>query len=161
MKKYKYLDRSRLLFLLMVCLPLYGQEGKEATFFTRQVNQAEYERLDFVDLIDHEEATRGFIATLDEDILYNSKGEVATHLNSFDFIKGEAPATVNPALWRHAGLNTIRGLFEVTEGVWQVRGFDLTNITFIKSDNGFLVIDPLTNANATQAAYKLVKKTAG
>jgi alkyl sulfatase BDS1-like metallo-beta-lactamase superfamily hydrolase len=141
--------------------PAMAQSGKPATSFTRQVHQEEYRRLDFLDSIDYREAKRGFVASMENDAIFNSKNELATDLKQYDFIKGEAPATVNPALWRHAGLNTVRGLFKVTDGVYQVRGIDLTNITYIRTENGYLVIDPVTNPNATKASYDLVKKHVG
>ncbi|MDR2122576.1 MAG: MBL fold metallo-hydrolase [Flavobacteriaceae bacterium] len=141
------------------CIP--AQSGKPATLFTQQINQAEYQRLNFADSADYKDAVRGFIAAPESDIILNAKGEPATDLRQYDFIKGKAPATVNPALWRHAEINTIRGLFKVTDDVYQVRGLDLTNITFIKTQSGYLVIDPLTNPNATKAAFDLVKKHVG
>ncbi|MDR1957691.1 MAG: MBL fold metallo-hydrolase [Planctomycetaceae bacterium] len=134
---------------------------KPATSATVQINQQEYKRLDFSDNLDYQEATRGFIADVEDGILRNEKGEVAADLKQYDFITGESPATVNPALWRHAGLTKIRGLFKVTDGFYQVRGFDLTNISFVKTKTGYLVIDPCTNPTAAKAAYDLLKKHVG
>ncbi|MDR3269238.1 MAG: MBL fold metallo-hydrolase [Tannerella sp.] len=146
---------------LVTSASVFAQTDKTATPFTVQINQAEYHRLDFSDSTDYREATRGFIAAPESDIILNKEGAPATSLKQYDFIKGEAPATVNPALWRHAKINTTRGLFEITADVYQVRGIDLTNITFIKTLSGYLVIDPLTNPNATKAAFNLVKKHIG
>jgi alkyl sulfatase BDS1-like metallo-beta-lactamase superfamily hydrolase len=119
----------------------------------------EYKHLDFADSTDYREATKGFIAPPESDIILNDRGTPATSLKQYDFIRGDAPETVNPALWRHAGINNLRGLFQIADGVYQVRGLDITNITFIKTRSGYLVIDPLTNRNATKAAFDLVKKS--
>ena len=63
-----------------------------------------------------------------------------------------SPDTVNPSLWRNAQLNMINGLFEVTDGIYQVRGYDLSNITFIKGDKGWVVFDPLISQETAKAA---------
>jgi len=76
-------------------------------------------------------------------------------------LKGDAPDTVHPNLWRHAKLNVNHGLFEVTEGVWQVRGYDISNITFIKSNTGWIVVDPLTVEATARASYELITKHLG
>jgi alkyl sulfatase BDS1-like metallo-beta-lactamase superfamily hydrolase len=68
---------------------------------------------------------------------------------------------VHPNLWRHAKLNVNHGLFEVTEGVWQVRGYDISNITFIKSNTGWIVVDPLTVEATARASYELITKHLG
>ena len=79
----------------------------------------------------------------------------------FAFIKGKSPATVNPALWRQAQLNNNNGLFKITDGVYQVRSFDVANISFIETKTGYVVIDALTVAESSAAAYELVKKHVG
>jgi alkyl sulfatase BDS1-like metallo-beta-lactamase superfamily hydrolase len=135
-------------------------QPKPATPFTVQVNEAEYKRLDFADSLDYREARQGFIAAPD-DLILNAQGVPVASLKQYDFIKGEAPTTVNPALWRHATLNTTRGLFKLADGVYQVRGIDLTNITFVQTQSGYLVVDPLTNTEATKAAYDLLGKHVG
>jgi alkyl sulfatase BDS1-like metallo-beta-lactamase superfamily hydrolase len=158
-------NNYRFLILLVIFLvPMQGasaQGGKSATSFTEQINTAEYHRLDFSDSIDYREALRGLIAPFEGGVLVNNKQVPVANLDAYNFIQGEAPSTVNPSLWRHAALTAIKGLFEVTDGVYQVRGLDITNITFIKTDHGYLVVDPLTNPNAAAAAYNLVKQHIG
>jgi hypothetical protein len=86
-------------------------------------------------------AKRGFVGSIpDADV------PGAWSQRPFAFLEGERPDTVNPSLWRQARLNAHHGLFEVTPGVYQVRGFDLANISFIKGDTGWIVFDPLTAA---------------
>lgn len=104
-------------------------------------------------------ATRGFIATWPEAQIEKNKGGISMDLIANDFIAGEAPDTVNPLLWQHGefmGLN--EGLFKVTDGIYQVRGFDVANITFIESDTGYIVVDPLNAGETAAAAYELMKE---
>lgn len=138
----------------------FAQAGNPATSFTEEINRQEYRRLDFADSLDYLEARQGFIAAPNDAIL-NAQGAPVASLRQYDFIRGEAPATVNPALWRHATLNTTRGLFKVADGVYQVRGVDLTNITFLQTQSGYIAVDPLTNTEATKAAYDLLEKHVG
>ncbi|NDI16326.1 MAG: MBL fold metallo-hydrolase, partial [Actinobacteria bacterium] len=81
-------------------------------------------------------------------------------VGAYDFLrKGDAaPDTVNPNLWRHAVLNAHHGLFEVTAGVWQVRGYDISNITFIRGDEGWIVVDPLTSEHTARASLQLINQ---
>ena len=135
--------------------------SKAATEYTKKANEAFYSKLNFKDSADFADARRGFIATLDSGIIRNAKGQIAVNTNEYNFIKGDAPATVNPSLWRHAKIDNINGLFKVAEGIYQVRSFDIAVITFVQTNNGYLVIDPCTNADAARAAYELVKKYVG
>ena len=81
--------------------------------------------------------------------------------SSFRFLTGDAPDTVNPSLWRQAKLNDLHGLFEVTKGVYQVRGYDVSNMTIIEGATGRIVVDPLTAQETAAAAWQLVEKTLG
>ncbi|WP_394763102.1 alkyl/aryl-sulfatase [Phenylobacterium sp.] len=102
-------------------------------------------------------ATRGFLGTIPDA---NVPG--AWSLAPFAFLNDETPAeTVNPSLWRQARLNMQHGLFEVTKGIYQVRGFDLSNITFIEGERGYVVIDPLISAEPAAAALKLMRAHRG
>lgn len=133
-----------------------------ATTHTRQANSAVRERLDFSDRRDFEDATRGFIATVDAPAILNEDGSVSYTLQGWDFLKKEAPETANPSLWRQCQLNCIHGLFEVVPGkIYQVRGFDLANMTFVRSDNGWVIIDVLTAEAPARAGYELVRKHVG
>lgn len=134
---------------------------KVATEYTKNANEAFYSKLNFKDSADFADAQRGFIATLDSGVIRNNKGQIVVYTHEYDFIMGNAPSTVNPSLWRHAQVNNINGLFKVSDGIYQVRGFDIAVITFVQTNTGYLVIDPSTNADAAKAAYELVKKHVG
>jgi alkyl sulfatase BDS1-like metallo-beta-lactamase superfamily hydrolase len=86
-------------------------------------------------------------------------------MTPYDFIEGEAPDTVHPGLWRQARLNNLHGLYEVTDGIYQVRGYDLSNISFIRGETGWIVIDPLISAEPARAALDFInrrtRRTAG
>ncbi|MCA6313520.1 alkyl sulfatase dimerization domain-containing protein [Phenylobacterium sp.] len=101
-------------------------------------------------------ADRGFIASIpDADI------PGAWSLKPYDFLGGEATPTVHPALWRQAQLNMRHGLFEVTPGVYQVRGFDISTVTFVEGERGYIVIDPLTSAAPARTALELMRTHRG
>lgn len=108
-------------------------------------------------------ATRGFIAKYDQPKISKFKGsDPSADLTQNDFITGEAPETVNPLYWEHAKLMGLsEGLFKVTEGVYQVRGYDVANITFVETDTGYIVIDPLNAAEPAKVAYDLMKEHVG
>jgi alkyl sulfatase BDS1-like metallo-beta-lactamase superfamily hydrolase len=116
---------------------------------------------DFSDREDFAFAERGFVATLAYPVIRDAQGEVVRDLEAVTFIKGEAPPTVNPSLWRNATLTAKHGLFKVTDGIWQVRGFDLSNLTVVQGRTGWIVIDPLTTAEAARAAMALIEKHLG
>ncbi|MSX78024.1 MAG: MBL fold metallo-hydrolase, partial [Actinobacteria bacterium] len=100
-------------------------------------------------------------AALEDTKITDALGRQASDIGRYDFLQGDAPDTVHPNLWRHAKLNVNHGLFEVTEGVWQVRGYDISNITFIKSNTGWIVVDPLTVEATARASYELITKHLG
>ena len=106
-------------------------ESKPATQYTIDANQEVYALLDFEDTAEFENATKGLLAS---------------------------PDTANPSLWRDTQLNHIYGLFEVTDGIYQVRGYDMSNVTFIKGDTGWIVVDPLMSVECAQAALALVEE---
>ena len=78
--------------------------------------------------------------------------------DAFQFVRGTAPATVNPSLWRQAILNNHIGLFKVTEGIWQLRGFDLANLTLIEGRTGWIVVDTLTSRETAEAAMAFARQ---
>ena len=88
---------------------------------------------------DAEFARRGFIATRADPLIRAADGRPVWNLDAYKFVAGPAPATVNPSLWRHASLLAQSGLFKVTEGVWQVRGFDVSNMTVIAGRTGWIL----------------------
>jgi alkyl sulfatase BDS1-like metallo-beta-lactamase superfamily hydrolase len=110
---------------------------------------------------DFERVRQGFIGTL-PNARVETNGRVTWDLTPFEFEKAEAcPPSVHPSLWRHAKLNLEHGLFKVTDGVYQVRGFDISNITFIEGESGYVVIDPLTSAEPAAAALALMRQHRG
>ncbi|HQN51722.1 MAG TPA: MBL fold metallo-hydrolase [Phenylobacterium sp.] len=138
-------------------------QPKDAALATLAAQAALLASLPAEDGVDFERARRGFIDTLPDARVETARGGVAWDLSPFDFQGGGAPApdTVNPSLWRLAQLNLNHGLYKVTEGIYQVRGFDLSNITFVEGNEGFIVVDPLTSAEPAAAALALMRKHRG
>ncbi|HEU4582590.1 MAG TPA: alkyl sulfatase dimerization domain-containing protein [Polyangiaceae bacterium] len=137
---------------------------KPASNATKAANQALLARLDFGNKQDFEDARRGLIDAPASLTIRNEKGDVVWDQESFKkFLSPDEPApdTVNPSLWRNAQLNSIYGLFKVTDGIYQVRGYDLSNITFIQGKRGWIVGDPLVSIETAKAAYELVTKNLG
>lgn len=134
---------------------------KAATQFTADANAQVYALLDFEDKSEFENATRGLIASPETLEIRNEDGKLIWSQKAYDFLDGNAPSTANPSLWRNTQLNHIYGLFEVCEGIYQVRGYDLSNITFIKGDTGWIVFDPLMSTECAKAALELVNENLG
>jgi alkyl sulfatase BDS1-like metallo-beta-lactamase superfamily hydrolase len=117
--------------------------------------------LPFEDTADFEATERGLIDAGDP-VVRNGKGEVVWDNGSYgSFLTGEAPDTVHPSLWRQSTLVARQGLFEVTDGIYQVRGYDLSNMSVIEGDTGIIVIDPLISAETAAAALALYRKHRG
>lgn len=116
---------------------------------------------DFANRQDFDFAERGFLGTRSDPRILAADGRVVWDLAAYDFLKGPAPTTVNPSLWRQSQLLAKHGLFEVAKGVWQVRGFDVSNATFIAGKTGWIVIDPLTSAEVAKAALDLANEKLG
>ena len=147
--------------LLMLFIQL-GWAQTEASSFTREKNNQVKEYLPFENTDDFRDAKRGFIGTINQPAIYNEDGTVAYDLNSWNFLDNEAPETVNPSLWRQSQLNKMHGLYEVLPGkIYQIRGFDLANMTFVRSKHGWVVVDVLTSEATAKAGYDLVKKHLG
>lgn len=144
-------------------LPEAQRSPKPATAATRQAQEGLRKRLDFSDRRSFADARRGFIATLDPmTIMHEKHAKPAYDLSQLAFLEGEAPDTVNPSLWRQAQLNALHhGLFEVTDGIYQVRSFDIANMTLVRGQRGWLVIDPLTSAESARAALALANRHLG
>lgn len=137
---------------------------KPASEFTIQANQNVLHTLPFNDKQDFEDARRGFIAKPDTLTIKDDKGNVVWDLEQYKTYIGldkTAPDTVNPSLWRNAQLNMEYGLFKVTDKIYQVRGFDLSNITFIQGDKGWIVFDPLISPQTAKAALAFINQTLG
>ncbi|MFV0432586.1 MAG: alkyl/aryl-sulfatase [Leucobacter sp.] len=133
----------------------------EASAFVRDANGAAAAALPFDDVQDFDDANRGLIERPDEIVVKNEAGDVVWNLDSYAFLAGEAPDTVHPSLWRVSQLNAIGGLFEVVPGVYQVRGYDLSNLTVIEGDEGIIVVDTLTSREPAAAAMELYRKHRG
>ncbi|WP_432219358.1 alkyl/aryl-sulfatase [Pseudomonas kribbensis] len=132
----------------------------EATSATAAVIEASIKGLDLNDTRDMEDAQRGLIARPTGQIL-GSDGSVLIDFDAFRFVEGKAPATVNPSLWRHAMLNAQIGLFKVTDGIYQLRGFDIANMTLIEGQTGWIVVDPLTSKETAAAALAFARAQLG
>ena len=142
-------------------LPVMAWAGEPASAITIERQKAMARALPFSDRQDFEFADRGFLGTRADPLIRRADGGVAWNLAAYDFLKGELPATVNPSLWRQAQLLARHGLYQVSDRVWQVRGFDVSNITFIRGDTGWVVVDPLTTAETAKAALDLVTEKLG
>lgn len=139
-------------------------QPKPATEATKAANRALQQYLNFNDLSDFEDARRGFIAQPDTLTIKDAKGNVIWDLEQYKkYIADDKPApeTVNPSLWRNAQLNMHHGLFKVHDRIFQVRGYDLSNITFVQGDTGWIVFDPLISEETAKAAYDLVTEHLG
>ncbi len=145
----------------LFAIPLAANAGERASALTVEHQKAVARALSFSDRQDFEFADRGFLGTRADPLIRRADGQVAWNLAAYDFLKGEPPATVNPSLWRQAQLLARHGLFQVSDQVWQVRGFDVSNVTFIKGDTGWVVVDPLTTAETARAAFDLVTEKLG
>ncbi len=140
---------------------------KNASAMTADANEAVYALLDFSDERERDFASRNLIAAPETLELTDESGKVVWSQKAYAFLDGadgspaEAPATANPSLWRNAQLNHLYGLFEVVEGIYQVRGYDMTNITFVAGDTGWIVFDPLMSVECSRAAFELVTENLG
>ena len=132
------------------------RSAKPAEPTVKAKNQDVYGKLPFSDRQDFADAERGFIATLPDATVADASGRVVWSLKEYDFLKAEqAPDTVHPSLWRQAQLNCRHGLFEVVPGLYQVRGFDISNMTIIEGDTGVIIVDPLVTAQVAKAGLEL------
>jgi alkyl sulfatase BDS1-like metallo-beta-lactamase superfamily hydrolase len=144
-------------------LPESARAPKPATGHTRRAQQQMRDSLPFHDRRSFEDAARGFIATLEPPtIAHDHADRAAFDLAPLGFLDGDAPETANPSLWRQAQLNARHhGLFEVADGLYQVRSFDIANMTLIRGDTGWIVIDPLTSSETSRAALELANHHLG
>ncbi len=136
---------------------------KPATATTRAVQQSFKDKLDFSNRQSFEDAKRGFIATIDPiTIAHDRSDRAAFDLSQMHFLKDEAPDTVNPSLWRQAQLNAgHHGLYEVVDGIYQIRSFDIANMTLVRGNTGWIIIDPLTSSETSRAGLKLANEQLG
>src|SRR6266446_9400774 len=139
-----------------------AENPKDATPATQARNRAVLDVLPFGDTQDFEDARRGFLGSLPDVEIKNDKGRVVWSLNEYAFLADEQPPpTVNPSLWRQARLNMHHGLFQVTDRIYQIRGFDISNMTIIEGETGVIVIDPLISTEVARAGLELYRKHRG
>lgn len=163
-KLMSYLAVAGVCSTSLISLPVMAQEGaKDATAQTKSVNDALYGQLPFTDKTDFMNAHKGFIAPLPSELIKGKQGNVVWDPQQYAFIKeGEkAPDTVNPSLWRQSQLINIGGLFQVTDGVYQIRNLDLSNMTIMEGKEGITVIDPLVSAETAKVGMDLYYKNRG
>ncbi len=150
---------SRALGVFAVCCSIAHADGRDVPppppgDFTPAVTN-------WADTRDEDFTSRGFIATREDPIIRNADGSVAFDLGASSYLDGESLPYVHPSLLRQARLLRRNGLFEVVDGVYQVRGFDVTNVTFVRGDSGWIVIDPALAPATARAAYELVSQQLG
>lgn len=152
------------LVAIAVSASAMASDSKPATQATIEANNNVFTTLPFNDKKDFEDAQRGLIATQDVVTIKNKKGDVVWDLESYKkyiSLENKSPDSVNPSLWRNAQLNMINGLFKVTDGIYQVRGYDLSNVTFVEGKTGWIVFDPLISQEVAKAALDFVNQELG
>jgi alkyl sulfatase BDS1-like metallo-beta-lactamase superfamily hydrolase len=137
-----------------------GGAAGDASPATVTANQTMAQTLNFNDQQDFEDARRGFIAKPSGQIRM-ADGTVLIDFDAFKFIAADSPPTVNPSLWRHAKLNAETGLFKVTDGIYQLRGFDIANMTLVEGKSGWIVVDALTCRESAAFAFAFARKHLG
>lgn len=138
-------------------------EAKPASEYTAKANADMYTLLDFDDTQESEFAVRGLIDAPEILELTNADGNIVWSQEAYSFLDDyeEAPETANPSLWENTKNNHAYGLFEVCEGIYQVRGYDMANLTVVKGNTGWIVFDPLMSSECSQAAMQLIEKNLG
>ena len=138
-----------------------SEKGSAASPSTASANAEVSKSLPLADQQDFEDASRGLIASQQPLKVTRADGKTLWDMQEYAFIEGDAPASVNPSLWRQAKLNNINGLFEVTPGIYQLRGFDLANISLIQGKTGWILVDPLTTAPTARNALAFAREQLG
>jgi len=129
---------------------------EEASSHTRAMFDEALQGFDWSERNDFESALRGLIRRYPEPVIYGEAGNEVWRFRDDEAIRDQpAPSTVHPLLWRQQQLNAIHGLFLVTDGIYQLRGFDLANMTIIEGDSGIIIVDPLTSIEVSRAALDL------
>ena len=141
--------------------PTQPGETEGATTITAEANAEWYEKLDFSDRREFANAERGWLDNAEGRIIDGDDNRSAWDLQSYGDLNRDAPDTVNPSLWRNTQLNAKAGLFEVCDGIYQVRGFDMANTTFIRTDHGWIVFDVLMCKENMKAAKELMENRFG
>jgi alkyl sulfatase BDS1-like metallo-beta-lactamase superfamily hydrolase len=147
-------------FLVFISLTgMMQAQNLAPSTFTKQKFEEITNLLPFGERQDFDNAKRGFIATVESGVIYNEDGSISFSMKAWDFLKDDAAGTANPSLWRQGQLNSIHGLFEVVKDkVYQVRGFDVSNMSFVRTENGWVVIDALGSEAPAKAGYDLFRQ---
>lgn len=139
-----------------------NDKPKEATPYTKQINQAMQNALPFDDQSDFEDANKNLVGRPDKLIIKNDKGDVIWDMEQYQFLNSNAvPDTLNPSLMRQAKLNNFYGLYKVTDNIYQIRGYDLSTMSIIQGKTGYIVVDPLISAETAKAGMALVYQYLG
>lgn len=137
-------------------------DQKGATDITAEANQAWYGKLDFSDASEYENATRNLIASPDTLEIQDDEGNVVWSQKAYAFVEGaDAPDSANPSLWEDTRNNHVYGLFKVVDGIYQVRGYDMSNLTLIEGETGWIVFDTLMSVECSKAALALANEHLG
>ncbi|MFP3991424.1 alkyl sulfatase dimerization domain-containing protein [Streptomyces sp. E11-3] len=136
-------------------------QSKPASAGIVTANEAVLRRSPFDDVQDLDDARRGFLGTATDPVVRDAEGKAVWDLGAYAFLDQGCPDSANPSLWRQSRLCAEHGLFEVTEGIYQVRGFDLSNVTFVEGETGVFVIDPLLGVENAAAALALYREHRG
>lgn len=140
-----------------------NSDVKEASTYTKKINSAVYNELDFSDKSEFENATKGLIEAPESLEIKDKNGNVVWSQDAYAFLDeyDKAPDTANPSLWENTKNNHAYGLFKVVDGIYQVRGYDITNLTVVEGETGYIVFDPMMSVECAQAAIELVYKNLG
>jgi alkyl sulfatase BDS1-like metallo-beta-lactamase superfamily hydrolase len=136
-------------------------EQKPPTAVIETAHAEHLKTLPLSDTSDFEDADRGLVAAQQPCVIKAAGGRVVWDNDVYAFLNGDAPTSVHPSLWRQSTLAARQGLYEVVEGIYQVRGFDISNISFIEGDTGIIVIDPLVSTEVAAAALALYRSHRG
>ena len=132
-----------------------AEQPKAATAFTTRANEAVGKSMAMNDRQDFEDASRGLMTELADPLVKSADDKTVWNTKRYAFVKGDAPSTVNPSLWREQKLHTSQGMFKVTDGIYQIRGYDIANMTLVEGTTGWIVIDTLLTAEIAKASLKL------
>jgi alkyl sulfatase BDS1-like metallo-beta-lactamase superfamily hydrolase len=131
-------------------------DAKPAESTVKAAHAAVRKKLPFSDRGDYDDVNRGFVATIPDALIKDAEGHAIWDMSAYSFLEAEnAPDAVHPSLWRLAQLNCRHGLFQVCERIYQIRGFDIANITIVEGDTGIVVIDTLSVAETAKAGMDL------
>lgn len=139
----------------------FTRDAKDATPTTAKNNKELYNLLDFNDKSEIEFSERGLIAAPESLEIKDENGRVIWSQKAYEFLEHSCPDCANPSLWRNTAMNHKYGLFEVSKNIYQVRGYDMSNLTAVKGDTGWILFDPLISVECAKAAFDLITEHLG